>query len=92
MRSSQGSGSSSPPKYQKKFYFSRRKYCVFCKDRVKLIDYKNHKQLESYTLETGKILPARVTGTCQYHQKQLSKAIKRARHMAFLKFVEPKRG
>jgi small subunit ribosomal protein S18 len=48
--------------------------------------------LENFTLETGKILPARVTGTCSLHQKQLTKAIKRARHMAFLKFIEPKRG
>lgn len=86
-----GSGSGNP-RYQKKFYFSRRKYCVFCKDRIKFIDYKNFKLLENFVLETGKILPARVTGTCSYHQKQLSKAIKRARHMAFLKFVEPKRG
>lgn len=93
MKSNQSSGGGSgSPKYQKKFYFSRRKYCVFCKDRIKFIDYKNFKQLESFTLETGKILPARVTGTCSYHQKQLTKAIKRARHMAFLKFVEPKRG
>ncbi len=86
------SGSTSAPKYPKKFYFSRRKYCVFCKDKIKFIDYKNYKILENFVLETGKILPARVTGTCGYHQKQLSKAIKRARHMAFLKFVEPKRG
>ncbi len=88
--SGSGSGSSGPGKYQKKFYFSRRKYCVFCKDRIKFIDYKNFKILENFVLETGKILPARVTGTCAYHQQQLSKAIKRARHMAFLKFVEPK--
>jgi small subunit ribosomal protein S18 len=86
------SGSSGPPKYQKKFYFSRRKYCIFCKDRIKYIDYKNYKILENFVLETGKILPGRVTGTCSYHQKQLTKALKRARHMAFLKFVEPKRG
>ena len=96
MRSNQNnsttSGSSNAPKYQKKFYFSRRKYCVFCKDKIKFIDYKNYKILENFVLETGKILPARVTGVCSYHQKQLSKAIKRARHMAFLKFVEPKRG
>jgi small subunit ribosomal protein S18 len=90
-----GSGGSSgggAPKFPKKFYFSRRKYCVFCKDRIKFIDYKNYKVLDNFVLETGKILPGRVTGTCNYHQKQLSKAIKRARHMAFLKFVEPKRG
>ena len=79
-------------KYQKKYYFTRRKYCAFCKDKIKFIDYKNYKTLGNYILETGKILPARVSGTCGYHQKQLSKAIKRARHMAFLKFVEPKRG
>lgn len=96
MKNNQNAGSnnasSGAPKFQKKFYFSRRKYCVFCKDKVKFVDYKNFKVLESFVLETGKILPARVTGTCGYHQKQLSKAIKRARHMAFLKFVEPKRG
>ncbi len=77
---------------QKKHYFQRKKYCAFCRDRIKYIDYKNYKVLENYTLENGKILPARVTGVCKYHQKQLTKAIKRARHMALLKFVEPKRG
>jgi small subunit ribosomal protein S18 len=85
-------GSGGAPKFPKKFYFSRRKYCVFCKDKIKFVDYKNYKTLDNFVLETGKILPGRVTGTCNYHQKQLSKAIKRARHMAFLKFVEPKRG
>jgi small subunit ribosomal protein S18 len=90
--SNQNSSSGPSGRYQKKFYFSRRKYCIFCKDKIKLIDYKNYKMLENFILETGKILPARVTGTCTLHQKQLSKAIKRARHMAFIKFVEPKRG
>ncbi len=83
---------SSDHKGSKKFYFSRKKYCSFCKDRIKVIDFKNARVLEKYTLETGKILPGRVTGTCAYHQKQLGAAIKRARHMAMLKFVEPKRG
>ncbi len=79
-------------RYPKKQYFSKKKYCSFCKDRIRFIDYKNSSVLASYTLETGKILPARVTGTCNYHQKQLSKAIKRARHMALIKFIESKRG
>jgi small subunit ribosomal protein S18 len=95
MKNNQNSGSDSSngtdSRYQRRFYFTRRKYCVFCKDRIKFIDYKNYKILEGFVLETGKILPGRMTGTCNYHQKQLSKAIKRARHMAFLKFVEPKR-
>lgn len=90
--SNNSSGSSRPGKMQKKLYFSRRRYCIFCRDRIKFIDYKNYKTLENFTLETGKILPARVSGTCAYHQKQLSKAIKRARHMGFLKYIEPKRG
>jgi len=77
---------------QKKQYFSRRKYCSFCKERIRFIDYKNASVLENYIMETGKILPARVSGVCSYHQKQLSKAIKRARHMALIKFVESKRG
>ncbi|MCK4835517.1 MAG: 30S ribosomal protein S18 [Candidatus Aminicenantes bacterium] len=77
---------------QKKYYFSRKKYCFFCKERIKLIDYKDVKILENFILDTGKIQPARVSGTCSYHQKQLTKAIKRARHMGLLKFVEPRRG
>lgn len=83
---------SSESRSQKRYYFTRKKYCVFCKERIKFIDYKNFKTLENYILETGKILPARVTGTCGYHQKQLTKAIKQSRHMGLLKFVEPKRG
>ena len=80
------------PRGNKKFFFNRKKQCYFCKERIRYIDYKNPGMLERSTLETGKILPARVTGTCAYHQKLLAKAIKRARHMGLLKFIEPKRG
>lgn len=76
----------------KKYYFTKKKFCLFCKEKIKLIDYKNYKILENYIMETGKIIPARVSGTCSYHQKQLTKAIKRARHMGLIKFVEPRRG
>lgn len=86
-----GRNGSTDNRQNKKYYFSRKKYCLFCRDKVKLIDYKNYKILQKFTLETGKIIPARVSGVCSYHQKQLTKAIKRARHMAFLKFIEPKR-
>jgi len=86
------SSSQSNGKPQKRYYFTRKKYCLFCKEKIKLIDYKDSKTLGNYILETGKILPARVSGTCSYHQKQLTKAIKRARHMGLLKFVEPRRG
>jgi small subunit ribosomal protein S18 len=75
----------------KKYYSARKKFCAFCKDKITLIDYKNHKNLENYISETGRIFPARVSGTCAYHQKQLSKAIKRARQMALIKFTEEKK-
>jgi len=82
-------GEGRPPK---KYYSSRKKFCIFCKDRITLIDYKSQKTMENFTTETGKIVPARVSGTCAYHQKQLTKAIKRARHMALVKYIEVKRG
>jgi len=78
-------------KPQRRFYSTRKKFCHFCKERILLVDYKNARILENFISETGKIMPARVMGTCRYHQKQLGKAIKRARHMSLLKFVENKR-
>ncbi len=64
----------------------RRKVCVFCgKDNV--IDYKDAAKLRKYISERGKILPRRVTGTCSKHQRALTVAIKRARHIALLPYV-----
>ncbi len=64
----------------------RRKVCVFCgKDNV--IDYKDSAKLKKYISERGKILPRRVTGTCAKHQRALTVAIKRARHIALLPYV-----
>ncbi|MBQ8338269.1 MAG: 30S ribosomal protein S18, partial [Oscillospiraceae bacterium] len=51
------------------------------------IDYKDVAKLRKYISERGKIIPRRVTGTCAYHQRELTKAIKRARHLAFLPYV-----
>jgi small subunit ribosomal protein S18 len=84
--------SSADGKPQKKYYSVRKKYCAFCKDKITLVDYKNFRNLENYISETGRMFPARVSGTCAYHQKQLAKAIKRARQMALIKFSEEKRG
>ncbi len=66
---------------------SRKKVCSFCVDRVYHIDYKDVPRLRRYLSERGKIVPRRVTGTCARHQRQLTVAIKRARHIAFLPFV-----
>ena len=64
----------------------RKKVCVFCgKDNV--IDYKDTAKLKKYVSERGKILPRRITGTCAKHQRALTFAIKRARHVALMPYV-----
>ncbi|RKX68763.1 30S ribosomal protein S18 [candidate division WOR-3 bacterium] len=67
---------------------SRRKGCRFCKDGAPEIDYKDVNLLKAFMTERGKILPARVTGLCAKHQRKLTRAIKRARQMALLPFVQ----
>ena len=64
----------------------RKKVCVFCgKDNV--IDYKDVNKLKRYISERGKILPRRITGNCAKHQRDLTVAIKRARHVALMPYV-----
>lgn len=65
----------------------RRKVCSFCVDKVETIDYKDVAKLRKYTSERAKILPRRVTGTCARHQRALTTAIKRARHVALLPYI-----
>ncbi len=66
---------------------SRKKICRFCENRILYIDYKDDRLLTRFTTEEGKIIPRRISGTCAHHQRQLVKAIKRARHMAIIPFV-----
>ena len=60
---------------------------MFCVDRVERIDYKDVAKLKTCMPERAKILPRRVTGTCAFHQRELTTAIKRARHIALLPYV-----
>ncbi|HAJ73393.1 MAG TPA: 30S ribosomal protein S18 [Lachnospiraceae bacterium] len=65
----------------------RRKVCVFCgQDNV--IDFKDAAKMRRYISERGKILPRRVTGNCAKHQRAVTLAVKRARHLAILPYVE----
>ncbi len=64
----------------------RRKVCQFCVDKIQYIDYKDLPRLRRYMSERSKILPRRMTGNCAKHQRQLSTAIKRARHIALLPY------
>jgi len=64
-----------------------KKVCRFTENNIKYIDYKDVKMLQRYITEQGKIIPKRITGTRAKYQRELSVAIKRARHMALLPFV-----
>ena len=65
----------------------RKKVCAFCVDKAETIDYKDIAKLRRYLTERAKIVPRRVTGCCAYHQRQLTVAIKRARHLALLPYI-----
>lgn len=71
-------------------YKKRRKVCYFTENKVTHIDFKDADLLKKFISERGKILPRRVTGTSAKWQRSLAVAIKRARHMALLPFVEEK--
>ena len=66
---------------------ARKKVFGFCVDKVEHIDYKDIAHIRRYMSERGKILPRRVTGTCAKHQRELTVAIKRARHLALLPYT-----
>ena len=65
----------------------KRKSCNFCADKITEIDFKDAIKLKRYLTERGKILPRRITGTCASHQRQLARAIKKAREAAFINYV-----
>lgn len=65
----------------------RRKYCRFCADGETTIDYKDERKIARYVTDRGKIVPRRISGTCAKHQRQLTRAIKRARHVGLLPFT-----
>ncbi|HLS89474.1 MAG TPA: 30S ribosomal protein S18 [Sphingobacteriaceae bacterium] len=65
----------------------RRKVCTFCVDKIRVVDYKDAGRLRRFLTERGKILPRRISGNCANHQRQLTRAIKRARQLALLPYV-----
>jgi small subunit ribosomal protein S18 len=65
----------------------RKKVCAYCADKVDYIDYKDTMRLKKNLSERYKILPRRVTGTCARHQRQLTIAVKRARHLALIPYI-----
>jgi len=67
----------------------KKRVCTFCADKINVIDYKEiGKNRNRYVSERGKILPRRITGNCAKHQRALTIAIKRARHMALMAYTQ----
>lgn len=69
--------------------FERRKKrtCRFCEDKRLTIDYKDEKLLRKFMTDRGKIVPRRISGNCAKHQRRITIAIKRGRHLAFLPYT-----
>jgi small subunit ribosomal protein S18 len=69
--------------WQKK---AKRKVCIFCKERIEYVDYKDVAILRKFVSDRGKIRARRVTGNCSQHQRDVATAVKNAREMALLPF------
>ena len=69
--------------WQKK---QKRKICVFCKEKVEFVDYKDAMMLRRFVSDRGKIRARRVTGNCVQHQRDVAMAVKNAREMALLPY------
>ena len=74
--------------YNPKFRKVRKKVCPMCGDKNFVLDYKNAEQLKKFINDKGKILPRRATGACAKHQREITLAVKRARHIAILPYVQ----
>lgn len=85
---SRPAGPSAGPAPKPKRSFGRRKVCRFCADKSLRIDYKDPRTLKYFTTERGKIIPRRISGNCARHQRSITTAIKRARHIALLPFTQ----
>ena len=66
----------------------KKKICSYCVDKIVNVDYKQYEKLKRFVTERGKVLPRRISGNCAKHQRQLTRAIKRARLMALLPFTQ----
>jgi small subunit ribosomal protein S18 len=69
-------------------YFRRKRFCKFTADGIVMVDYKDLELLKGYVSESGKIVPARITGTKAKYQRQLTQAIKRARFLALMPYTD----
>jgi small subunit ribosomal protein S18 len=64
----------------------------FAESRIRFVDYKDDRLLSRFITETGKVLPGRLTGATARHQRQLAKAIKKARYLALIPYTKGAQG
>ena len=74
--------------FNPKFRKVRKKVCPLCSNKDLVLDFKNAEQLKKFVSQKGKILPRRATGACAKHQRDITLAVKRARHIAVLPFIQ----
>lgn len=74
-------------KKKERFLPARKKFCRFCLDKTRILDYKDVKKLEMFIRERGKIVPSRNSGNCAKHQRRLAEAIKQARFLSLLPYT-----
>lgn len=74
--------------YNPKFRKMRKKVCSMCANKELVLDFKNYDQMKKFVNEKGKILPRRATGACAKHQREITQAVKRARHIAILPYTQ----
>jgi len=74
--------------FNPKFRKMKKKVCPLCKDENFELNYKNAEQLKKFINEKGKILPRRATGACSKHQRTITTAVKRARHIAIIPYTQ----
>ena len=74
--------------FNPRFRKVRKKVCTLCSDKNFVLDYKNPEQLRKFINDKGKILPRRATGACAKHQRDITLAVKRARHIAVLPYTQ----
>ena len=68
--------------------FKRKKFCRFTAEGIKVVDYKDIELLKDFINENGRIIPARITGTRSFYQRQLSAAVEHARFLALLPYTD----
>jgi small subunit ribosomal protein S18 len=75
-----------PARQKNKRKKQKRKICIFCKDRIEFVDYKDTMLLRKFVSDRGKIRARRVSGNCVQHQRDVATAVKNAREMALLPY------